>query len=411
MNNFYKVLATSAILAMASLPAAQVNAQANAQALPSTSIHAGQGNMVNQEKKVVPGTMGYVTDYVNDGTGKWITVTGRGLGAADQAEIRLSISKNTKIVDAKGKKVQLQTIVDQNKAVKAFYSPKLTKSLPAQGSALTIIVQDRDFSAINGTITEINDQTILVEGTNLYRDSEETIVLHLDPKAKIIAPDGTTWKASDLQTGMSIRSFYGPAVALSLPPQSTTNYIQVQANVQAPVQEEPAGTKGIITTTSDNHITLIGQALETGGVNYVILTVDKETEIVDGNGAPLTTEALKEGLRVEAHYGQVMTLSYPARTHAEKIVVSEISAPKIEGTIAASDRASKDQLYINVGSDQSPGNDIILNISEDTQVITPIGTESELTPGTKIVAYHSLMMTKSIPAITSAEVILVQADE
>ena len=131
MNNIYKVLATTAILAMAALPAA-----ANAQAVPPASIHAGQGNIVNQEKKMVPGTMGYITDYVNDETGKWITVTGRGLGTANQSEIKLSISKNTKIVDAKGKKVQLQSIVDQNKAVKAFYSPKLTKSLRAQGSAL-----------------------------------------------------------------------------------------------------------------------------------------------------------------------------------------------------------------------------------------------------------------------------------
>jgi len=406
MNNIYKVLATTAILAMAAMPIA-----AHAQVVPPASIHAGKGNIVNQEKKMAPGTMGYITDYVNDETGKWITVTGRGLGTADQSEIKLSISKNTKIVDAKGKKVQLQSIVDQNKAVKAFYSPKLTKSLPAQGSALTIIVQEQDFSAIDGTITEVNDKAILVEGTNLYRDGEETILLHLDPKAKIIAPDGSTLKASDLKTGMSIRSFYGPAVALSLPPQSTTNYIQVQAEAEAPVQEEPAGTNGIITATSDNNITLIGQALETGGVNYVILTVDKETEIVDANGKALTAEALKEGRRIEAQYSQVMTLIYPARTHADKIVVSEVSAPKIEGTIAASDRTSKDQLYINVGSDQSTDNDIILNITEDTQVITALGIESELKPGTKIVAYHSLMMTKSIPAITSAEVILVQADE
>ncbi|KOR89676.1 hypothetical protein [Paenibacillus solani] len=406
MNNIYKVLATTAILAMAALPAA-----ANAQAVPPASIHAGQGNIVNQEKKMVPGTMGYITDYVNDETGKWITVTGRGLGTANQSEIKLSISKNTKIVDAKGKKVQLQSIVDQNKAVKAFYSPKLTKSLPAQGSALTIIVQEQDFSAIDGTITEVNDKAILVEGTNLYRDGEETILLHLDPKAKIIAPDGSTLQASDLKTGMSIRSFYGPAVALSLPPQSTTNYIQVQADAEAPVQEEPAGTNGIITATADNSITVIGQARETGGVNYVILTVDKETEIVDANGAPLTAEALKADLRVEAYYSQVMLAIYPARTHADKIVVSEISAPKIEGTIAASDRTSKDQLYINVGSDQSTDNDIILNITEDTQVITALGIESDLKPGTKIVAYHSPMMTKSIPAITSAEVILVKADE
>ncbi|MGG4341201.1 peptidase [Paenibacillus lautus] len=403
MKKIYKVLTTATILAMAALPVA-----AYAQDVPPASVHTGQDNIVNQAKKSVPGTIGYITDYVNDTTGKWITVTGRGVGATDQQEIRLSISKDTKIIDAKGNQVQLQTIVDKNKAIKAFYSPNITKSLPAQGSALTIIVQDNDFAGIDGTITEVNKHGILVEGTNLYNDNQETILLHLDPKAKIIDQDGNTIKASDLKTGMNIRSFYGPAVALSMPPQSSTNYIRVQAQAEEPLQEEPAGTNGIITDTADNKITVMGQAQESGGVNHVILTVDQDTEIVDANGRPLTAEALKADLRVEAYYSQVMTLIYPARTHADKIVVSETMAPKIEGTVAASDRTTKDQLYINVGSDQSTENDVILNVTKDTQVIAGLSTESELKPGTKIVAYHSPIMTKSIPAITSAEVIIVQ---
>ncbi|ETT67198.1 peptidase [Paenibacillus sp. FSL H8-0457] len=406
MNKIYKVLTTATILAMAALPAA-----ANAQDAPPASVHTGQGSIVNQAKKSVPGTMGYITEYVNDKTGKWITVTGRGLGATDQQEIKLSISKDTKIIDAKGNKVQLQTIVDKNKAIKAFYGPNITKSLPAQGSALTIIVQDKDFAGIDGTIAEVTKQGILVEGTNLYNDSEETILLHLDPKATIINADGSTLNAGGLEAGMSIRAFYGPYVALSMPPQSSTNYIRVQAQAEEPVQEEPAGTNGIITDKADNKITVMGQALESGGVNYVILTVDENTEIVDAKGKPLTAEALKADLRIEAYYSQVMTLIYPARTHADKIVVSETTAPKIEGTVAASDRTTKDQLYINVGSDQSTENDVILNVTEDTQVIAGLSTESELKPGAKVVAYHSPIMTKSIPAITSAEVIIVQSGQ
>lgn len=406
MNKIYKVLTTATILAMAALPAA-----ANSQDVPPASVQTGQGSIVNQAKKSVPGTMGYITEYVNDKTGKWITVTGRGLGATDQQEIKLSISKDTKIIDAKGNKVQLQTIVDKNQAIKAFYGPNITKSLPPQGSALTIIVQDKGFAGIDGTIAEVTEQGILVEGTNLYNDGEETMLLHLDPKAKIINADGSTLNAGGLEAGMSIRAFYGPYVALSMPPQSSTNYIRVQAQAEEPVQEEPAGTNGIITDMADNKITLMGQALETGGVNYVILTVDENTEIVDAKGKPLTAEALKADLRIEAYYSQVMTLIYPARTHADKIVVSETTAPKIEGTVAASDRPTKDQLYINVGSDQSTENDVILNVTEDTQVIAGLSTESELKPGTKVVAYHSPIMTKSIPPITSAEVIIVQSGE
>lgn len=403
MNKVYKVLATTTILAMTALPIA-----ASAQDVPPASIHTGtgQGSTVNQAKSV-PGTLGYITDYVNDTTGKWITVTGRGLAATDQREIKLSISKDTKIVDAKGNKVQLQTIVDKNKAIKAFYNPNITKSLPAQGAALTIIVSDKDFAAIDGTISDINKQSILVEGNNLYGDHEETILLHLDTKATIIDQNGNTLKASDLKAGMTVRSFYGPYVALSMPPQSSTNYILVNTDAENNEQEKQAGINGILTETTEGRISISGKPSEAGGLEYVVLAVDADTQIVNAQGKALTSEALKSGLRIEAQYVPVI---YPALPHADKIVVSEYSAPRVEGTITASERTTQDQLYLNVGSDQSNDNDLILNIFKDTQIIG-LSPDEKLEPGTKIVAYHSLIMTKSIPAITAAEVIMVQADQ
>ncbi|EFU40901.1 hypothetical protein PVOR_18684 [Paenibacillus vortex V453] len=75
MNKIYKVLTTTTILAMTALPIA-----ASAQGAPPASIHSEQGSNVNQVKRV-PGTLGYITDYVNDKTGKSIMVTGRGLAA------------------------------------------------------------------------------------------------------------------------------------------------------------------------------------------------------------------------------------------------------------------------------------------------------------------------------------------
>lgn len=401
MKKIYKVLTTATVLAMAALPIA-----ANAQDVPPASAYTGQGNIMNQVKKSVPGTMGYITDFVNDKTGTWITVTGRGVAATDQQEIRLSVSKDTKIIDAQGNQVQLQTIVDKNKAIKAFYGPNITKSLPAQGSALTIIVQDHDFAVIDGTISEVNKQGILVEGTNLYNDSQETILLHLDPKTKIIDQNGNTMKASDLKTDMSIRSFYGPAVALSMPPQSTTNYIRVNADAENNDQEQAAGIDGILTEMKDGRISVSGKPVKAGDLEYIVLAVDGDTKIVDAEGKPLTVEALKSSLRIEAEYVSVI---YPALPHADKIVVSDTSAPKVEGTITASERTSKDQLYINVGSDQSTDNDIIINISKDTQVIG-LNPDEKLEPGMKIVVFHSPIMTMSIPAFTSAEVIMVQAD-
>ncbi|MWV45904.1 peptidase [Paenibacillus sp. HJL G12] len=411
MNKMYKVLATASILAMAAMPVA-----ANAQDVPPQTVHNGQGNIQNQVK-VVPATMGQITDFVNDKTGKFITVTGRGLAPTDQSQIILSITKDTKIVDAKGKTVALKTIMDEKKVVKAFYGPNITKSLPARGTALTLVVQDQSFTAIDGTVSEVMDGGILVKGTDIYNANEDSIILHFADKATILDQDGKTIAAKDIKAGMSVKAFYGPAVAMSLPPQATTNYIRVNTNNETGEgegevgHELAAGTDGIITSTTDGKITVIGKTHEKGGVNYVILSVDDKTQIVDEGGKALTKDALKSGIHVDASYSDIMTMIYPAQTHASKIVVKKAESVKIEGTVAPSDRTTKDQVYVNVGSDDSTVNDVILNISKDTQIIPTIGGDTALRAGTKIVAYHSPVMTMSLPGITNAEVVIVTSDE
>ncbi|MWV43856.1 peptidase [Paenibacillus sp. HJL G12] len=405
MKKMYKVLATASLLAMAAVPAA-----ASAQDIPPATTPHPDAIILNQAK-VVPATMGQITDFVNDKTGKFITVTGRGLAPTDQSEIILEITKNTKIVDAKGKTVALKTIMDEHKVVKAFYGANITKSLPAHGTALTLVVQDQSFTGVNGTVSEVRDNGILVTGKNIYTGYEDTIVLHFAEKAQILDQNGKAIEAGAIQKGMSVKAFYGPAVAMSMPPQSSTNYVVVNTEDAEQPQEQAPGTTGVITNAADNKITVIGQPMEKGGINYVILSVDDKTQIVDENGKELTKEALKEAAHVDAYYPEVMTMIYPAQTHADKLVVKAAESVKIEGTVAPSELTSKDQVYVNVGSDQSKDNDVILNISKDTTVIPLMGGETALRAGTKIIAFHSPIMTRSLPGMTNAEVVIVTSDE
>ncbi|OAB40814.1 peptidase [Paenibacillus glacialis] len=403
MNKMYKVLTTASILAMVSIPMA-----VSAQNVTPTPVNFGQAS-TQDSVKLVSGTMGQITDFVNDKTGKYVTVTGRGITTADQSEIKLLITKDTKIVDSKGKKVALKTVIDEQKVVKAFYGPKITKSIPALGSALTLVVQDQSFTAINGTVDEVTESGIVVTGNNIYSKFEDTIVLHFADKAQIIGQDGKSIKASEIKKGMSVKAFYGPAVTMSLPPQSTTNYVVVDTTVEETIQEQAPGTDGIITNVADNKVTVIGKSMEKGGVNHVILTVDKDTTIVNQDGNPLTLDALKADVRVDAYYGEAMAAIYPAQTHADKIIVKVTENNKVEGTIVASEDTTKGHVYVNVGSDTNKNNDVILNITDETTVVTPLGG-SELKAGMKIVAYHSAVMTRSMPGITNAEVVVVTSD-
>ncbi|MGE7920758.1 peptidase [Viridibacillus sp. NPDC093762] len=395
-----KVLVTASIILMSALPVTS-----SAQSVIAKPIHNSQGFAQNKVK-TSPGTIGQITNYINDKTGKFITVTGHGLVTTDQSEIILSITKNTKIIDSKGKKVSLKKIIEDKKTVKAFYDPKITKSLPARGKALKLVVQDQDFTGINGTISEVNESGIVVEGIDIYTMHKDKIVLHFADKAQILDQNGKAIKVSAIKSGMTVKAFYGPAVTMSIPAQSTTDYVVVNL-----ATEKAVGTNGIITNVSDEKFTVIGNPMKKGGVDYVILSVDENTQIVNQAGKSLTLESLKSDVRVEAYYGEMMTTIYPAQTHADKIVVKELEQNKVEGTIVSSNSTTKDQLYINVGSDQTTNNDVILNILKDTKVISLLGLGTELRAGMKISAYHSPMMTKSLPGITNAEIVIVTFDD
>ncbi|MGE7622409.1 peptidase [Viridibacillus sp. NPDC096237] len=400
-----KVLVTASILLMATLPAST-----SAQSILAKPIQYGHV-MAQNNVKAAPGTIGQITNFVHDKTGEFITVTGHGLATTDQSEIILSITKSTKITDPKGKKVSLKKIIDEKKTVKAFYNPKITKSLPARGKALKLVVQDQNFTGINGTVSEVKESGIVVDGTDIYTSNKNTIVLHFADKAQILDQNGKAIKVSAIQPGMTVKAFYGPAVTMSISAQSTTDYVVVNLATEKEVQKEAIGTNGIITNVANNKFTVIGDPMKKGGVNYVILSVDENTQIVNQAGNVLRLAALKTDVRVDTYYGEMMTMVYPAQTHADKIVVKEMEYNKVEGTIVASNSTTKGQVYVNVGSDQSTDNYVILNILKDTKVIPMLGGETELKPGMKISAYHSPLMAKSLPSITNAEIVIVTFDD
>lgn len=406
MNKMNKAIAAVSMLAMTAVPLAVF-----AQNAPAPVIQPISGQ-VQKEAKIVPATLGLITGFQNDKSGKFITVKGRGLAPTDQSEMILSITKDTKIIDAKGKTVPLKTVIDDQLAVKAFYNPNITKSLPARGTLLTLVVQDYSFTAIDGTVDSISDWGVLVKGTNIYSGNPDEIVLRIGEHTKLLDQYGAPLTKEAITAGMTLRAFYGPEVMTSLPAQSGASYIRV--NTEIPVVDNPEfeapGTEGIITSLKDGKMTVIGKPLEQGGTNYIILTVDEETKIVDEEGNELTKDVLKNGAHVQAYYPQVMIMIYPAQSHADKIVVQKGESLQVDGTIEASDFAGERKVYVNVGSDNNKNNDIVLNLSEDTVIIPALGGDTELKPGMKITAFHSPIMTFSLPGITNAEVIIVQED-
>jgi hypothetical protein len=280
--------------------------------------------------------------------------------------------------------------------------------MPARGTASKIIVQDQEqqFTAIQGKVTEVKNGKLLVTGKNIYTSAQETMVLNLTGKTQIVNHEGKKISLSDVRVGMEVKAFYGPQVAMSLPAQSNASYIIV--DTKEPVKEV-LGTEGVITRTNGSQLTVVGKGLGTYGQQQVILNITDDTRIEDRNGVKLSKDALKENVLVEASYGPMMTFSIPPMTNATKIVVKD-TLVKVEGTIKKMDNDKKSMIYVVVASDNAVENDIILNITDQTKIVSQSGEKEQLAAGTKVVAYHSLLMTRSLPPISNAEVILTGSD-
>lgn len=139
----------------------------------------------------------------------------------------------------------------------------------------------------------------------------------------------------------------------------------------------------------------------------IILHITDKTPIVN----PITDEKLsikdlKKGDMVRGFYGPATTKSIPPQGKAEKIQVLRDVTIKLGKITNIINKDNTRQILIG---DRSNG--MILNIDEETKIITENGDElsfEALKEGMEIEAFHSLIMTMSLPPMSSAEKIIIK---
>ena len=152
-----------------------------------------------------------------------------------------------------------------------------------------------------GQITEINENSVRVEGEGGYRD----IVLHISPTTQIVnAEDGSPVALASLQKGSSLVAYYGPGVSKSMPP---------QGNAFALVVGTPSkGSAGIY--------------MKAGSVQK---PADEMIKVMSSNGDRVITitnevfpnlNSIKEGSELLVWY-DMMTMSLPGQATATKAVL------------------------------------------------------------------------------------------
>ncbi|WP_161793346.1 stalk domain-containing protein [Cohnella kolymensis] len=171
----------------------------------------------------------------------------------------------------------------------------------------------------------------------------------------------------------------------------------------------------IVDVREDNgrhRIELMGKG-PTAAYSWLILYADKETVLTDENGRAFAVADLKAGMHITADYGPMVQMSFPSTSHAANIVVGEqrlISEQFVQEVRPTDDGW---QVHIGPGKLSTTPVTTILNVGKDATVQTAQGEPVEVTklaPGTRVRAYYGPAVTKSIPAQSTAELIVVMPE-
>lgn len=151
-----------------------------------------------------------------------------------------------------------------------------------------------------------------------------------------------------------------------------------------------------------------------GTNRWVILTVDKDTQLTGANGQAAEMSALKAGTEITAAYGPVMALSYPGQSHAAKVTLGSEHLIKEDAVQTVKHTNDGWQVTLGKAADGDSLSSVVLNAGKETSVVDkegqPVAWEN-VKAGMKVRAYYGPMMTKSLPPISPLFYLVVLGDQ
>ncbi|MCY6354648.1 hypothetical protein [Clostridium sp. ZS2-4] len=196
--------------------------------LPPMSV--SQKIVVMEEKLENIEIQGKIAEITESKGGIMAFVQGKGVNS----EVNLVIDNKTEIVNQKGEKLSIKDL-KKGTAVKAFYGPIVTASLPPVSTAQKIVVMDKkELLPIQGSILDIkvNEESHMIHIKSKKSDKAglNEIILNVNKDTKIVTVSGKELSINDLKEGTEVRAYYGPKLTRSLPPIGTAEKVFVFEN-------------------------------------------------------------------------------------------------------------------------------------------------------------------------------------
>lgn len=209
------------------------------------------------------------------------------------------------------------------------------------------------------------------------------------------------------------------SVAINAGTVSITAQAQESQQPEQPVQQQTAQTTGVITAiqADDKYPSVHIQGVWPDGL---VLKVSEDTVYQRPDGTKLQWSDLQLGMTVQADHSMAMALSLPPQTGAYTLTVLDDKLPsELLGTagtiedIRTNGQGYASYLVKGQGLTDSSQDEIVLQLSADTVIIDKEGKTLEpgsIKQGAKVIGFYQPVMTKSLPAISQAVKIVVEAD-
>ncbi|MFC4599765.1 stalk domain-containing protein [Cohnella hongkongensis] len=150
-----------------------------------------------------------------------------------------------------------------------------------------------------------------------------------------------------------------------------------------------------------------------GDQRWMILTIDRETELTDESGKAVNVADLQAGTRIMAEFGPMIALSFPGQSLAHKVVVSGETVVKED--VIQSIEKTDDGWKVAFGEtkDGQTTTTLVLNAGKETSVMTAQGEDipfANLKAGDRVRAYYGPLLTKSMPPQSPLHYLVVLSD-
>ncbi|MBJ6360699.1 hypothetical protein ACFOQM_05185 [Paenibacillus sp. GCM10012307] len=189
--------------------------------------------------------------------------------------------------------------------------------------------------------------------------------------------------------------------------------IQLQTKKeQPPVDEENQHIQmnGVVVSKTDlDGITRL--EVRGDGAGWMILGIDSDSVIVNEDGVAKTIDDIREGTALKADYGPIVAMSYPGKSHAAKLVISTDRLVREDTVTKVSKSEDGWQIFLGPENDAQG---LQLNTDSDTIIVKANGERlkpEDLKTGTKIKAYYGPATTRSIPAQSTVQLIVVEPEK